>query len=381
MGNIAIVAIPTAQDVVWKFSSEKIPHMTLLFLGDGPLQNEENIIQYVQHVTSTSLHKFGMSVDRRDVLGPNKADVLIFDKGWANADIEAARGYLLADPNINEAYLSADQYEGWIPHLTLGFPETPIKKEPENSYELNYVQFDRIAIWTDDYAGPEFRLGSEDMSLEPMYHSDMALKTLQHSGTKGMKWGIRRRVGSDGLVKGPSSNNPNAHSSEALKKISADHERVVTALAKKNSDGVNSLSDRELKDVANRAKALNEFHKAMTPEQKSSLQKQVDQLRLEKDFNTLTREKKDSQKGFIRKLAEKALANSIDNVAKDPIGSAERAQQLIEKIMANQAARKASRPRSRQVIKIVKNSGQNFGKNTSKKPKNPKVYNITSIGR
>ena len=34
MSNLVIVAIPDENDRVWKVSSEKIPHMTLLFLGD-----------------------------------------------------------------------------------------------------------------------------------------------------------------------------------------------------------------------------------------------------------------------------------------------------------------------------------------------------------
>ena len=34
MSNLVIVAIPDENDRVWKVSSEQVPHLTLLFLGD-----------------------------------------------------------------------------------------------------------------------------------------------------------------------------------------------------------------------------------------------------------------------------------------------------------------------------------------------------------
>lgn len=43
MANWAIVAIPEERDPVWKYSSEKVPHMTLLFLGEAPAWAERTI--------------------------------------------------------------------------------------------------------------------------------------------------------------------------------------------------------------------------------------------------------------------------------------------------------------------------------------------------
>jgi hypothetical protein len=163
--SIVIVAIPREDDPVWKYSSEKVPHMTLLYLGDNELRDQENTLQYIQHVAKTSLSTFGMSVSRRGPLGPNDADVLFFTKDWQNKDLVAVRGHLLANDNIKIAHDSAEQFEGWTPHLTMGFPETPAKKDDREYPGFHYVQFDRIAVWFDDYEGPEFLLESNDMLM------------------------------------------------------------------------------------------------------------------------------------------------------------------------------------------------------------------------
>lgn len=258
MSNTVIVAIPKEDDYVWKISSEKVPHMTLLFLGDVQLQDEQSVVEYLQHVAKTSMRPFGMSVDRRDVLGPNEADVLIFEKGWGNEDIVAARGYLLADPNISFAYNQAEQHEGWIPHLTLGYPETPANEDDRDYPGTSYVQFDRIALWTGDYSGPEFRLPNPEMT-SPMFHSDLALEALQHSGTKGMKWGVRRKTDSSGLVVGSVSGAAKTQGVDLSKPRhgSSDHEQLLKTIKKKPQE----LSTQEIRDATNRLKAIDSFKK------------------------------------------------------------------------------------------------------------------------
>ena len=195
---IVIVAIPKEEDDVWKYSSEKVPHMTLLYLGDGPLTDEENVIQYVQHVASTSLREFGMTKDRRGPLGPDRADVLFFEKGWRNKDLLTIRSYLLKNEAIAQAYLSSKQFPEWTPHLTMGYPTAPAKTL-ENPWDCSYVQFDRIAIWFGDSEGPEFQLRKQfdeiDYVEPSMYQSAPENEeSLAHYGKKGMKWGVRKDV-------------------------------------------------------------------------------------------------------------------------------------------------------------------------------------------
>ena len=113
MANLAIVAIPSEDDYVHKISSEKIAHMTLLFLGEtDKVQNLSNILGFVQHAASQSLKRFGMDVDRRGTLGELEADVLFFKKSkWSGfEDVNNFRSYLLKNPNIRTAYDSTEQF-------------------------------------------------------------------------------------------------------------------------------------------------------------------------------------------------------------------------------------------------------------------------------
>jgi 2'-5' RNA ligase len=223
MSNLVIVAIPDENDRVWKVSSEKIPHMTLLFLGEvDEVANLDQIMLYVEHAASTTLRRFYLPVDRRGELGADQADVLFFKKG--RYDFKAIRDFraaLLQDNNIKTAYDSATQFEGpWNPHLTLGYPETPAKKiSDEQSYPFYDVQFNKIAVWTGDYEGPDFLLkdyGEEfnemeipmDVAMSDIHPVDSMAQTadvgaafLAHYGVKGMRWGVRKDP-TTGLIEG-----------------------------------------------------------------------------------------------------------------------------------------------------------------------------------
>ena len=190
MTSIAIVAIPEDTDPVWKMSSEKIPHITLLY-GEGPLRDEEGTIQFVKHVVDGSMTRFGLSVNRRGTLGDKDADVLFFDKMFTE-NLRNTRAFFLANEDLAVAYQKAEQFPNWTPHLTLGYPDAPAKENP-NDYSISWVNFDRIAIWTGDFTGPEFDLGNGDnMELDVSMSDIPGFDSFMHSGTKGMKWGVRR---------------------------------------------------------------------------------------------------------------------------------------------------------------------------------------------
>ena len=200
MSNLVIVAIPDENDRVWKVSSEKVPHLTLLFLGEqGEVANLEQILGFVEHAATTTLNRFFLTVDRRGELGDDPdlgpADVLFFKKG--RYDYQAIRNFraaLLQDNNIKTAYDSASQFDGpWQPHLTLGYQGTPAKPDPDD-YPFYEVSFNKIAVWTGDYDGPEFLLKDyfdeyDALETVPM---DVAMSDLQHHGVKGMQWGVRK---------------------------------------------------------------------------------------------------------------------------------------------------------------------------------------------
>lgn len=209
-GNLIIVAIPDESDRVWKVSSEKVPHLTLLFLGEDADQipNLEQIVLFTEHAANTTLRRFYLPVDHRGKLGEGEADVLFFKKD--RYDFKAVRDFratLLQDTNIKKAYDTTSQFETpeyvgapgqpWIPHLTLGYPGSLAKPEPNDQLGGFYnVEFTKIAIWTGDYEGPEFLLKDYwedfDMGEIPM---DVAMSEIAHYGTKGMRWGVRNEKG------------------------------------------------------------------------------------------------------------------------------------------------------------------------------------------
>jgi len=210
VSNLVIVAIPDENDRVWKVSSEEIPHMTLLFLGEADkVANLQQIIEFTEHAANTTLRRFYLPVDRRDELGEDKADVLFFKKG--RYDYKAIRDFrvsLLKDDNIRTAYDSSPQHDGvWQPHLTLGYPGTPAKVEDKDlDFGFYDVQFNKIAVWPDDYNGPEFLLKDYwdeyealetvpvDVAMSDVNQARVALglDTIEHFGVKGMRWGVRK---------------------------------------------------------------------------------------------------------------------------------------------------------------------------------------------
>lgn len=204
--NLVVVAIPKEDDRVWKVSSEKVPHLTLLHLGEVErVSNLEQIMLFVEHAASTAMHPFYLPVERRGELGDAKADVLFFRKG--RYDFKAIRDFrtmLLKDSNVKTAYDATSQFElpaevgapgqPWIPHLTLGYPDSPAKPMPEEYTSTFYdVCFDKIAIWTGDFEGPEFLLKDYWEDLNEMdIPMDVAMSDIQHYGVKGMRWGQRK---------------------------------------------------------------------------------------------------------------------------------------------------------------------------------------------
>ena len=192
MGSACIVALPPEDDPVWRLSSEKKPHMTLLFFGDALDKDHlQEIVEHIQHVTDTSMSRFGASVDRRGILGEDKADVLFFEKDYLKK-VSQFRQDLLRNRHLLEAHNAIEQFPTWIPHLTMGYPETPAREDARDYPGINWVNFDRIALWLgdEDYEGVEFRLKSNDDILM----ADPVDDYLIHFGVKGMKWGVRKDV-------------------------------------------------------------------------------------------------------------------------------------------------------------------------------------------
>lgn len=230
--SYTIVAIPSESDYVWNISSEKVPHLTLLYF-DSHLDDVGRVEEFVRHVVDTSLNKFWLDVDRRGELGDKSADVLFFGK-YGHKRLEEFRRYLLQDPDIFKAYHAVEQYPQWTPHLTLGYPETPAKEDKRDYPGIRMVDFDRIALWTGDYEGVEFPL--KDVGGPEAFEMSIAKgeKFLEHYGVKGMKWGVLRREGAK------------------LVMPSDDAVKAGVTRAKAKFGGVHTLSNKDLQHIIKR---------------------------------------------------------------------------------------------------------------------------------
>lgn len=265
MSNLVIVAIPSEDDYVWKISSEKIPHMTLLFLGElGQVRNVAQIASFVQHAASTSLKRFGMEVERRGTLGDDEADVLFFDKKWAT-EVSNFRHFLLQDDNIRTAYDSVEQFPEWHPHLTLGYPATPAKEDDRDYPGLHWVNFDKIGFWFGDYDGLEIPLKDYDWDMEVSMSTlstgkEAVENALAHYGVKGMKWGVRKSDGSHPeAVAVRTKVKPRSHmKTKVATRGGRAHPAVPEAIAAREKQqvlkksGVNALTNKDLQDLSTR---------------------------------------------------------------------------------------------------------------------------------
>lgn len=244
-----IVAIPRQDDYAWRVSSEKVPHVTLLVLNDQQNKLVE-ITNYVQHVVDTCLEKFGLSVKSRGMLGPKEADVLFFDE-YSVKQLEQVRTYMLEDQNIFMAYQNVDQFDQWTPHLTLGYPATPAKPDPRDYPGIDWINFDKIALWTGDYQGVEFPLKPQNDNMVRM--SDAGAQFLAHFGVKGMHWGIRRDAA---VLAG-------RHAEVAATKLKADPTKKTNRAAVKTAGGLHKVSNKDLKAMLDRMDMERRYTQAM----------------------------------------------------------------------------------------------------------------------
>lgn len=265
MGSLAIVVIPAEDDYVHKISSEKVPHCTLLFLGDAENADTLRIAEFLQHaVNIMELGPFGLEVDYRGTLGQDEADVLFFRKGWSCKRIDQFRGQLLKNNPIRDAYDSVPQFDGeWIPHLTLGYPGAPAHEDKRSYPGIHWVEFDRIALWYGQYEGPEFRLEydyCDDLAKVAMSaEADRGRDFLEHHGVKGMKWGVSRGSASPTEVTAKSVVNKGLRSkTKVITKGGQAHpaaaDAVKAALHKQKlkKSGAAALSNHELRELSER---------------------------------------------------------------------------------------------------------------------------------
>jgi 2'-5' RNA ligase len=285
MANLVIAAIPAEDDYVHKISSEKVPHCTLLFLGDAmKVPNVLKIVEFVGHAVDVwERGPFMLEVDHRGTLGEDKADVLFFKKNWSGKELENFRWQLLQNSQIRTAYDNADQFEGpWIPHLTLGYPETPAKEDDRDYPGIRWVDFDRIAVWFGNYEGPEWRLEYNDDLAEVSMGTEVARgeEFIAHFGVKGMKWGVRKErsvstsVQTDqGLVRRKTVVKTKGGESHP-----AHTDAIVAAVQKQKlkKSGTAALSTQELRELSTRLQLEAQVESLTSKKGKKFAQRQLE---------------------------------------------------------------------------------------------------------
>ena len=327
MAGIVIVALPAEDDPVWVYSSEKKPHMTLLYMN-GALSDEETaeITKYVQHASDVSLNRFGLSVDRRGTLGDENADVLFFETEYGVPNLRNFRSMLLKNDAIARNYVKAEQFPGWIPHLTMGYPNSPAKEiEVDNRHLLRWINFDRVAIWFDNYEGPEFELSGDDgLRAEDAYWSEDHGVYLMHYGVNGMRWGVRRSVGPNGLVTGTVKDAIDSGQTPSSAKTSRSESLAKGRRSKKSVDqkqfernikkDVSSLSTSDIKQITARIKAMNELKK----EQKAIEEANASRSKKLAKFvgSNVAEGTKQFSQDYIRSMTKMLLGKSFPSVSK-----------------------------------------------------------------
>ncbi len=155
-----IVAVPADDDPVWQASSERVPHLTLVWLGVQDFTDETwQAITDAVHVVAGDSPPYTLPVTGREDLGDDKADVAMLDPG----PMAAVRDILLERPAVRAAHDAVQQYPQWTPHLTMGYPDTPAVGDPPEQ-----ITFDRLALWDGDYTGQEFPMAAATQTEEPL---------------------------------------------------------------------------------------------------------------------------------------------------------------------------------------------------------------------
>ncbi len=160
-----IVALPAENDPISAASSEADgAHATLLFLGDTSTLDPDALKAALDDfVRNGQVGVITERVNGNATLGKDSADVVLFDA----ANLVFIREGLLEQNAILTAYDAVDQFPTWLPHVTLGYPETPRLSD----YAGEAITFDRLALWFGEDRSAIYPLG-EAMPEKDVVHPE-----------------------------------------------------------------------------------------------------------------------------------------------------------------------------------------------------------------
>lgn len=308
MLSAVIVAIPEENDKTHKISSEKVPHLTMLYLGDvTDTLDIPDIVTFVEHAAE-HLDPFWLTVDYRGTLGDDQADVIFFeDTYFEMPQLKTFRHQLLLNESIRRAYDSTNQFPEWQPHLTLGYPDAPAKEDDSDFPGIHHVNFDRLAVWFGDYEGPEIRLKYDRTAMEVAMSGTNAERgalaasaifkndpnAAKQYGVKGMKWGVTTvdKASKTTVIR----DNPGRRGAKDVTVSQRKAGKYVTTRGGQRQ----RATDEAVKAQAGRQKAKKSTTDALTNQE---LKDTIERMRLEQEFSKL--DKRVSRRGetFISKM-------------------------------------------------------------------------------
>jgi hypothetical protein len=151
--GIGVFLLPADGDPILDISTENPPHVTVAFMGmTGEQDVDVEALRAAVDLTAAEFGPVEVEVKGRDELGQEGADVAFLDRD----QMLDLRQSLVENDVIAEAMAQVEQYPEWLPHLTLGYPETPA-----NDGDLpSTIRLDRLALFVgkDHY---EYPLGGE----------------------------------------------------------------------------------------------------------------------------------------------------------------------------------------------------------------------------
>ena len=154
--GVGIFLLPHSDHPVNAMSTEDMPHVTTVWLGD--LGEDFDISPGdIRQDVRTEAAKFQATyadVMQRGTLGDNEADVLFLDV----TSLAPLRDAMLSHETIHDQMKKAERHPEWTPHLTLGYPDRP-SSAADGDLPTD-ILFDRVALWVGN-SRYEYPLGGD----------------------------------------------------------------------------------------------------------------------------------------------------------------------------------------------------------------------------
>lgn len=163
-----LVATPAASDPVNALSQDEAAHVSLLWFGERAELDPETEAGIRAHVQQVVMDRgeFTADVSGQAVLGSQKAGVLLIE----SIELMELRTDLFDDPYVQQAWLAADQFPAFIPHLTLNYGGgLPSGDLPEQ------IHFDGVGLWLAGQHEPYSLRTSASPMDDPNFYGTLGL--------------------------------------------------------------------------------------------------------------------------------------------------------------------------------------------------------------